>query len=95
MSRETVSYKLSTFNEEETSLASPDIFAYLRSCVIITGRRLTAQQPGHYEATGSSVNPVVKKNHWQELTYGETVAHNEVHQLQVCRTSQELLIYPL
>ena len=46
------------------------------------GRRLTAQQPGHYEATGSSVNPVVKRNHWQELTYGEAAAHNEVHQLQ-------------
>lgn len=48
---------------------------------------MTGQQPGHYVATSSSVNPVVKMNHWQELTYGETVAHDEVHQLQVGATS--------
>ena len=55
-------------------------------CLLFTGRRYTGQQPGHYVTTGSSVNPVVKRNHWQEPTYPEAVAHDEVHQLQVRNT---------
>lgn len=41
------------------------------------------QHPGHYESTGSAVTPVIKKNHWQQLSYNESVIHNEVHQLEV------------
>ncbi|KAF6020845.1 hypothetical protein EB796_020833 [Bugula neritina] len=55
----------------------------------LQGRRLTGQHPGYYEATSSSVNPVVKRNHWQEMTYGESLAHNEVHQLQTQQSAMQ------
>lgn len=55
----------------------------LLSDVCLTGRRYKELNPGMYESTGSAVVPVIKKNHWQEPSYNETLTNEEINQLQV------------